>query len=334
VRDLYRRLKGEGFSPWLDEVELLPGQDWRDEIPKAVYRSDVVIVCLSRGSVNKEGYVQREIRVAIDAADEKPEGTIFVVPLKLEECEVPSRLSRWQWASLFEEGGYQRLVRALATRANTIGAGVVPAPVGAINELPPHQQGALLDSLALQRSTRAEHVLLGLVGLAVIVGAVWYLSRSGTKQGVRRTDQTQEVQQPRMTADLTGLAGSGARTVMVAANRPWTATGMILNQGDEVTIAATGIITTNLNGATASPAGTGPDCSAAGQVRVPFVAPRLPCQSLLGRVGRSGEVFEVGRSTRLKSPATGELFLGVNDNWFPDNSGSWNATVAVTVPRR
>ena len=57
-------------------------------------------------------------------AEEKPEGTIFVIPVKLEEVGVPKRLSQWQWANLFEEGGYQRLVRALNVRAGTIGVGV------------------------------------------------------------------------------------------------------------------------------------------------------------------------------------------------------------------
>lgn len=49
-------------------------------------------------------------------ADEQPEGTIFLIPLKLEECEVPERLSEWQWVNLFEERGFERLMRALRTR--------------------------------------------------------------------------------------------------------------------------------------------------------------------------------------------------------------------------
>jgi formylglycine-generating enzyme required for sulfatase activity len=124
VRDLYRRLSTDGFAPWLDEEELLPGQDWQQEIPVAVRACDVVIICLSQKSVTREGYLQREIRDALYVAEEKPEGTIFVIPVKLEEVEVPKRLRQWQWANLFQEGGYQRLVRALAVRADKIG---VPA---------------------------------------------------------------------------------------------------------------------------------------------------------------------------------------------------------------
>jgi cold shock CspA family protein len=119
VRNLYQRLKSDNFDPWLDEEKLLPGQDWRQEITKAVRRADVVLVCLSRGSVSKAGYVQKEIKDALDIADEQPEGTIFLIPLKLEECEVPERVSRWQWVNYFDENGYKKLVNALHARANS-----------------------------------------------------------------------------------------------------------------------------------------------------------------------------------------------------------------------
>lgn len=120
VRNLYHRLKGDGFAPWIDEENLLPGQDWRDEIHEAVRASDAVIVCLSRSSITKEGHVQKEIRVALDLADEKPPGTIFIIPVRLEIVDVPSRLAQWQWVDLFHNGGYEKLAHALSTRAASI----------------------------------------------------------------------------------------------------------------------------------------------------------------------------------------------------------------------
>jgi hypothetical protein len=98
VRDLYRRLRNDGFHPWLDEEDLLPGQDWSHEISKAVRASIIVLVCLSKTSITKAGYVQREIRYALDVADEQPDGTIFLIPVRLEECDVPERLRRWHWS--------------------------------------------------------------------------------------------------------------------------------------------------------------------------------------------------------------------------------------------
>lgn len=120
VRNLYQQLKANAFIPWLDEENLLPGQDWQIEIPKAVKESNVVIVCLSQSSTTKEGYVQKEIKYALDVADEKPEGTIFIIPLRLEECNVSERLSRWQWVNLYEDNGFEKLKRALQVRENQL----------------------------------------------------------------------------------------------------------------------------------------------------------------------------------------------------------------------
>src|SRR6185369_4909466 len=126
VRELYKRLLAEGVDAWLDQEKLLPGQDWGVEIPRAVRDSDVVVICLSNSSITKEGYVQKEIRTALDAADEKPEGTIFLIPARLEDCTVPERLDRWQWVDLFEENGFMRLLRSLKLRADKVGAVIQP----------------------------------------------------------------------------------------------------------------------------------------------------------------------------------------------------------------
>jgi repressor LexA len=113
VRQLYRRLKACNLDPWLDEENLLPGQDWENEIRKAVREADVVIVCLSHGSISKTGFVQKEIKFALDVAEEKPEDTIFLIPLKLEECVIPQRLRRWQWVKYFEQDGFDKLMKTL-----------------------------------------------------------------------------------------------------------------------------------------------------------------------------------------------------------------------------
>lgn len=121
VRELYQRLSAEGWiDPWLDEEKLLPGQDWDMEIEKAVEAADVVIACLSNNSVTKEGYVQKELRKVLDVADEKPEGTIFIIPLRLNDCETPRRLKMWQRVDYFVEGSYEKLIRSLQTKSNNL----------------------------------------------------------------------------------------------------------------------------------------------------------------------------------------------------------------------
>jgi hypothetical protein len=121
VRELCKRLRADGVDPWLDEEKLVPGQIWADEIGQAVRTSDVVIVCLSNHAVTKEGFVQKEIKYALDTADEKPDGTIFLIPLRLERCNVPLRLRQLQWVDYFDVQGYQKLMSALEQRARALG---------------------------------------------------------------------------------------------------------------------------------------------------------------------------------------------------------------------
>lgn len=122
---IYDRLVKDGIEPWLDAKDLLPGQDWRREITRVVKASDIVLVCLSQTSVTKEGYVQSEIKLALDVAKEKPEGTIFLIPLRLESCSVPDELSQWHWVNYFDADGYENLKRSLQARATQIGVHLV-----------------------------------------------------------------------------------------------------------------------------------------------------------------------------------------------------------------
>ena len=124
VKGLYDRLRSDSCDPWLDKEDILPGQDWELEIRRAVRASDVVIVCLSARSVSKTGFVQNEIKYALDIADGQPEGSIFLIPLRLEDCRVPERLGRYQWVDLHQPNGYEMLIRALRTRAEVVGKSV------------------------------------------------------------------------------------------------------------------------------------------------------------------------------------------------------------------
>jgi len=128
VRELYKKLLKEGIDVWFDEESLMPGQDWELEIPEAVNNADSIIVCLSNKSINKAGYIQKEIRFALDAAEKRSERDIFIIPVKLESCDVPQRFNRWQWVDLFyqkmdfDTKGYHKLLTSLIFKANTTGA--------------------------------------------------------------------------------------------------------------------------------------------------------------------------------------------------------------------
>ncbi|HSL45184.1 MAG TPA: toll/interleukin-1 receptor domain-containing protein [Anaerolineales bacterium] len=121
VRDLYRQLAAEPWiDPWLDEEKLLPGQDWNLEIEKAVESSDAVVVCLSNNSVTKEGYVQKELRKVLSMADEKPEGVIYMLPVRLNDCPLPRKLQATQAIDYFpkskQAAAYEKLKASLKIR--------------------------------------------------------------------------------------------------------------------------------------------------------------------------------------------------------------------------
>lgn len=122
VRDLYKSLLVAGVDLWLDEKKLLPGQDWRFEITQAIEACDVILVCLSKTAIKKESFVQREVKMALERAAEKPEGTIFVIPVKLDDCPLPSQFRRWQsidWHG--PTASIEQLDKALKIRAMQLG---------------------------------------------------------------------------------------------------------------------------------------------------------------------------------------------------------------------
>ncbi|MCC6499702.1 MAG: SUMF1/EgtB/PvdO family nonheme iron enzyme [Anaerolineales bacterium] len=128
VRELYRTLRRRGVQPWLDVEDLIPGQNWEMEIPKALLSSDAIIICLSPNSVDKEGYVQKEIKFALDKALEMPEGRIFLIPARLEDCDLPFTLRQYQAVNLFEKDGYTKLMKALKLRASQLHLANVELP--------------------------------------------------------------------------------------------------------------------------------------------------------------------------------------------------------------
>ena len=116
VRQLYEELGSSGFTPWMDQECIVGGEKWETAIRRAIRGADFFVACISRSSVNRRGFMQKEIRMALSIWDEKLEVDIYLVPVRLEDCEVThERLRELQWINLFRPGGFQKLVRAIRT---------------------------------------------------------------------------------------------------------------------------------------------------------------------------------------------------------------------------
>ena len=99
---LYRALKRAGAKPWLDVEDLLPGQNWKSEIRNAIRESIFFLAVLSQRAVSKRGFVQSELKQALEVLEEFPESDVFVLPVRIDEC-TPSheRLKDLHWVDLF-----------------------------------------------------------------------------------------------------------------------------------------------------------------------------------------------------------------------------------------
>jgi len=172
VRVIHKKLLSEGWiDSWLDEEKLFPGQDWDREIEKAVENTDVVIVCLSNNSVSKEGYVQKELRRVLDKAEEKPEGALFIIPLRLDNCEPPRRLAAWQYVDYFpvrrRKQSYQRLLESLQKRAERLGTNPELSSASSVNS----SQSGWFDNLKVR-------IGIAGMGLALVAALILFSMRN------------------------------------------------------------------------------------------------------------------------------------------------------------
>ncbi|MCP4107087.1 MAG: toll/interleukin-1 receptor domain-containing protein [Desulfobacteraceae bacterium] len=116
AKRLYDDLKASGIMPWLDKENILPGQNWKDEINKAIKNSSHFLMLLSSNSVSKRGYVQKEKMIALELLDEIPIGNIYVIPVRLDGSKpVDEKLQNLQWVDLFPSynTGLKQIIRAL-----------------------------------------------------------------------------------------------------------------------------------------------------------------------------------------------------------------------------
>jgi hypothetical protein len=110
---LYNYLEENGLKPWIDKKGILPGQDWNFVINKALREANYIILLLSDTSVQKRGYVQREFKTALDYVEEKLEDDIYLIPLKINNCVVPEKLSRFQWIEYEPLTSFELILRSL-----------------------------------------------------------------------------------------------------------------------------------------------------------------------------------------------------------------------------
>ena len=132
ARKLYYELKSVlGVDPWFDKECLLPGMRWRPAIRKAIRESHFFIALLSKKSTTKRGFVQKEMNDALALLEEFPEDRIFLIPIHLEECNVPfESLREIQSVDFFPnwEDGFKKVLQVVSPNHGTdpVKKGIIP----------------------------------------------------------------------------------------------------------------------------------------------------------------------------------------------------------------
>jgi hypothetical protein len=130
VTDFYTDLIKAGEQVWWDQENLLPGQDWRLEISEAIKDAYAVLICFSKETEARTTTgIYPEARAAIEEYREYAPGDVFLIPVRLSECDIPKfridatlYLNGLQRVDLFpaaqRDRAFQKLIRSLQLAPN------------------------------------------------------------------------------------------------------------------------------------------------------------------------------------------------------------------------
>jgi len=113
IKEIYKKLEAEGYQPWMDQYDILPGENWELCIRTAIKKADFFLIFLSNHSVNRRGVLQKEVRAALASEDGMLPTDIYLIPVRITDCPMPDELASFQWVDFFEESGWDRLLSAI-----------------------------------------------------------------------------------------------------------------------------------------------------------------------------------------------------------------------------
>jgi hypothetical protein len=115
---LYMDLRKQKINAWLDVRCLAAGANWKHEIKKAIRGSRYFILLLSKHSITKRGFVQKEIKEALNVLQEFPKDSIYLIPARLDQTEpIDEDLQELNWVNLLPDyhDGLARILSSLSS---------------------------------------------------------------------------------------------------------------------------------------------------------------------------------------------------------------------------
>ncbi len=183
---LYDDLIKIAASPWMDKHRLEGGSGWKGAIKRAIRESSHFLPLISRHSVRKRGYMQREVLEALDYLKEFPPDEIYVIPIRLDDTlPLHEQLQALDWIDLFPsyDVGFARLREVLQGSG---GAPITTSSIGSEIARDTERLGAyrqLFDRAAFRMPCIFEYALteveatIDRISAAIATGSVY--SRDG-----------------------------------------------------------------------------------------------------------------------------------------------------------
>ena len=114
VRPIYKALKAQGFEVWMDKEDLMPGQQWRPEISRAIQNADIFLSFLSEESEIKQMQRKRaHISYDLEFVLELNEGMKPVIPVRLDAVQLPLPLLKHQSVDFFSPDAFEKLISTI-----------------------------------------------------------------------------------------------------------------------------------------------------------------------------------------------------------------------------
>ena len=114
-------LVNQGFNVWIDCRCLKPGQNWEFEIRREIDKAAFVLIFVSQNSFDRRGYVQRELKLAIDKLNEKLIDDIYIIPILLDDAPIPPQLRGIQHIKASEPNCNERIADAIRHQQQRVG---------------------------------------------------------------------------------------------------------------------------------------------------------------------------------------------------------------------
>ena len=113
--NLYEQFEAAGFRPWLDKENLRGGDNWDQQIERTIKKEvDYFIVLQSQALAQKEiGYVNKEIRIALDHQMKFRQGLRFIIPVSIGDSPVIDELDALQAIDLSGGNNITELIRTI-----------------------------------------------------------------------------------------------------------------------------------------------------------------------------------------------------------------------------